>query len=81
MSDQDLTYSLDTLKSLSVKSVPEVVICDACATRRALNTVISIPIPSIHKKNKRQPETRNKLASRWMAEDSRVKGERNRVDK
>ena len=33
------------------------------------------------KKHKKQPETRNKLASQCMAEDSRVKTERNRVNK
>ena len=33
------------------------------------------------KKHKKQPETRDKLASQLMAEDSRVKTERNRVDK
>ena len=33
------------------------------------------------KKHKKQPEARNKLASQWMAEHSRVKTERNRVDK
>ena len=34
--------------------------------------------PKTHKK---QPETWNKLASQWMAEDSRVKTDRNQVDK
>ena len=30
--DQDLTHSLDTLKSISVKTVPQVVIRDPCGT-------------------------------------------------
>ena len=33
------------------------------------------------KKHKKQPDSRDKLASQWMAEDSRVKTDRNRVDK
>ena len=40
--DQDLTYSLDTLNSLSVKSVSQVVIRDACGTWHSLCTVTSI---------------------------------------
>ena len=75
--DQDLTHSLNTLKSLFVKSVPEVAICNACGTWHALNTVTSIH--SIQKAQ--QAETQNNLASQWMAKGSLVKTERNQADK
>ena len=62
------SYSLDTLKGLFVKIVSRV-ICDACGTRQGLCKVTSI--------HSIQKSTRNQ----WMAEDSRIKPERNRVDK
>ena len=59
--DQDLTHSLDTLKSLSIKSVPQVVIRDAYGTWHWLNTVTSIH--SIQKSTRNSQKLGNKLAS------------------
>ena len=64
MCDQDLTHSLDTLKSFSVKSVPQVVIWDACDTWHALNTVTSIH--SIQKSTRNSQKLGNNLASKTM---------------
>ena len=73
--DHDLTHNLDKLKSLSVKIAAQVVIRDACGTWHSLCTVTSI-----QKKHKKQPETQRQV-SQWMAEDSQIKTERNRVYK
>ena len=62
------SYSLDTLKGLFIKIVFRV-IYDACGTLQGLCTVTSI--------HSIQKSTRNQ----WMAEDSRIKPERNRVGK
>ena len=56
--------SLDTLKSLSVKSVPQVVIRDACGTWHALYTVTSIH--SIQNSTTNSQKLGNKLASGWQ---------------
>ena len=40
--DQDLTYSRDTSKNISVKNFPQVVIRDACGTWHSLCTVSNI---------------------------------------
>ena len=40
--DRDLTHSLDKLKNISVKNLPQVVIRDACGTWHGLCTVTSI---------------------------------------
>ena len=58
---QDLTHSLNVPKNISEKIVPEVVICDTCCTWHGLCTVTQHP-----KKQKKQPEIGNKLASRWQ---------------
>ena len=82
---QDLTYSLDTPKHIFVEVVLQVVVCDACGTWHGSYTVTSIH--SIQKSTincQNQPlETRKQviqIASSWMAEDSRIKTERSRVD-
>ena len=73
--DQGLTHSLDTLKSFSVKIVPEVVVRDACGTWHGLCTVTSIH--SIRKNTRNSQKLGNKLVRsvcQWMlAEDSIVK--------
>ena len=67
-SDQDLTYSLDTLKTLSIKSVPEVVIRGVCGTWHCLNMVTSIH--SIQKSTRNSQKLGNKLANEQNARRS-----------
>ena len=62
--DQDLPHSLDTLKSLSIKVIPKVVICDACGTWHGLYTVTSIH--SIQQRTRNSQKVGNKLASGWQ---------------
>ena len=56
--------SLDTLKSLSVKIVDQVVIRDECGTWHSLCTVTSIH--SIQKNTRNSQKLGNKLASGWQ---------------
>ena len=62
--DQYLTHALDTLKSLSIKIVAQVVICEACCTWYCLCTVTSIH--SIQKSTQNSQKLRNKLANGWQ---------------
>ena len=62
--DQDLTYSLDTPKNISVKCVLEVHIYDACGTWHGLCTVTNIH--SIQKSIRNSQKLGKKLASRWQ---------------
>ena len=59
---QDLSHFLDTPKNISVKTFPQVVICDGCATWHDLYTVISIHIFQISTRNSQK--LGSKLASR-----------------
>ena len=80
--DQGLNRSLDTQKTLSVRIISQVVIRDAYGTWHGLCTVTSIH--GIQKCTRNCQKLGNKLVrpfSQWMAEDSMVKTERNRVDK
>ena len=76
--DQDLIHSLDKLKGLSVKNVPQVVTRDACGTWHGLCSITSIH--SIQGSTRNSQKLRNQV-SQWMAEDPRIKTKRNRVDK
>ena len=51
-------------KKFFLKSVPEVVICDACGTWHGVNTVTSIH--SIQKSTRNSKKLRNKLVSGWQ---------------
>ena len=59
--DQDLAHSLDKLKSISIKVLLEVVICDKCDTENSLFTATSIH--SIQKGSRNCRKQRIKLAS------------------
>ena len=68
--DQDPAHSLDTPRCISVKIVPEVIICEACCTWHGLCTVASIY--NIQKSTRnyqnRLPETGKQviqIASEW----------------
>ena len=69
-SDQDPTHSFDTPRCISLKIVPEVIICEACCTWHGLCTVTSIR--NIQKSTRncqnRLPETGKQviqIASGW----------------
>ena len=62
--DQDLTHSLDTVKNISAKIVPQVVIPDACGTWHGSLTVTSMH--SIQKSTRNSQKLENKLASSWQ---------------
>ena len=64
MCDQNLTHSLDTLKSLSINIVAQVVIRDACGTWHSLCTVTSIY--GIQKSTRNRHKLGNKLVSGWQ---------------
>ena len=71
--DQELTHSFDTSKNISVKTVPVVVIFDACGTLRILCTVTSIH--SIQKRTRNSqnqpPETRKQVIQIASRSDGR----------
>ena len=56
--------TLDTLKSLSVKSVLQVLIRDACGAWQDLNTITSIR--SIQKSTRKSQKLGNQLVSGWL---------------
>ena len=67
---QDPAHSLDTPKNISVKIVPQVLICDPCGTWHGLFMVTSIH--SIEKSTRKNQKFGNQLASQ-LVDDRRFK--------
>ena len=75
--DQDLTHSLDTLKSLSLKIVPQIVIRDTCGTWQGTCRVTSIH--SIQESIRNSEKLGNKLAvsqTIYSVNDRRFNGQK-----